>query len=262
MTPALYAQLAVLALIDSTSIGTLLIPLWLLLRLDTKLLVPRILLYLGVLACFYLLLGVVVLSGASWLIGGLSVDSVAQLPAVQWSMSIGGGLLLAYALFAGSGKKPVTVGAGAAGPASNDHPGKLAAKTPAAQRRWQGRIASALTSRAGIVSLALVAGVLELPTMLPYLAAIGFLANSSLPLPGELAVLASYCLVMLIPALVLLGLRVSLGATLDPFLNRVSNKLGQISAETMMWVVGIVGFLLLRSGLSYLAPLAAWNPFK
>ena len=50
MTIAIYAQLAVLALIDSTSIGTLLIPLWLLLRPDAKRLMPRILLYLGVLA--------------------------------------------------------------------------------------------------------------------------------------------------------------------------------------------------------------------
>ncbi|MHA7270917.1 hypothetical protein ACX80Q_14155 [Arthrobacter sp. HLT1-20] len=32
--------------------------------------------------------------------------------------------------------------------------------------------------------------------------------------------------------------------------------------ETVPWVVGIVGFLLLRQGLSYLAPMAPWNPFK
>ena len=42
-----------------------------------------------------------------------------------------------------------------------------------------------------MVTLALIAGLLELPTMLPYLVAIGLLANSTLPLAGELAVLAS-----------------------------------------------------------------------
>lgn len=257
MTIAIYAQLAVLALIDSTSIGTLLIPLWLLLRPDTKRLVPRILLYLGVLGGFYLLLGVAVLGGASWLLGGLSLDSVAQIPAVQWGMGIAGGLMLAYALFAGSGRKPVAVGAAAR---AGDAP--TADDVPPAQRRWQLRIASALASRGGIIALALVAGLLEVPTMLPYLAAMGFLANSTLPLAGQLAVLALYCVVMLIPALLLLGLRVGLGARLDPFLLRASNKLGKFSAETVLWVVGIVGFLLLRSGLSYLAPLAPWNPFK
>ncbi len=264
MTIAIYAQLAVLALIDSTSIGTLLIPLWLLLRPDAKRLVPRILLYLGVLAGFYLLLGVAVLSGASWLLGGLSVDSVAQLPAVQWSMGIAGGLMLSYALFAGSDRKPVTVGA-AALPGGTVHgaaDAPTAEDVPPGQQRWQLRIASALASRGGIIALALVAGLLEVPTMLPYLAAMGFLANSTLPLAGQLAVLALYCVVMLIPALVLLGLRVGMGTRLDPFLHRASNKLGKFSAETVLWVVGIVGFLLLRSGLSYLAPLAPWNPFK
>ena len=51
---------------------------------------------------------------------------------------------------------------------------------------------------------------------------------------------------MLIPALVLLGLRVGLGDRLDPFLHRVSYKLGKFAGETLLWVVGIVGFLLLR----------------
>ncbi|POH60352.1 hypothetical protein CVS28_03805 [Arthrobacter glacialis] len=264
MTIAIYAQLAVLALIDSTSIGTLLIPLWLFLRPDAKRLMPRILLYLGALAGFYLVIGVAVLSGASWLLGGLSVDSLAQIPVVQWSMSIAGVLMLGYALFAGSGKKPAAVGAAnrLAGTSQGGAGAQIAEDASTGRRRWQNRIASALESRGGIVALALIAGVLELPTMLPYLAAIGFLVNSTLPLAGELTVLAIYCVVMLIPALVLLGLRVGLGARLDPFLHRVSNKLGKFSAETVLWVVGIVGFLLLRSGLSYLAPLAAWNPFK
>ncbi|MHA7270920.1 GAP family protein [Arthrobacter sp. HLT1-20] len=264
MTLAIYAQLAILALIDSTSIGTLLIPLWLLLRPDAKRLIPRILLYLGVLAGFYLVIGVAVLGGAGWLLGGVPVDSAAQIPVVQWSMSIAGALMLAYALFAGSAKKPVAVGTapGTSGAAPGGPAVQSAADITAAQRRWQHRIGSALASHGGMVTLALIAGLLELPTMLPYLAAIGFLANSTLPLAGELAVLAIYCVVMLIPALVLLGLRVVLGARLDPFLHRVSNKLGKFSGETVLWVVGIVGFLLLRQGLSYLAPMAPWNPFK
>lgn len=268
MTIAIYAQLAVLALIDSTSIGTLLIPLWLLLRPDAKRLAPRILLYLGVLAGFYLIVGILVLSGADWVIRGLGADSLTQIPAIQWAMTIGGGALLAYALFAGSGKKPAkaAVPAGRARDAAAGtgfEPGAgLEPAVPAAEAKWQQRIAKALRSPGGLVALAVIAGLLELPTMLPYLVAIGVLSNSTLALPAGIGVLAVYCLVMLLPALALLGLRVALGSRLDSVLQRVSSKMGRFASETLLWVAGIAGFLLLRAGLSALAPFAAWNPFK
>lgn len=274
MTIAIYAQLAVLALIDSTSIGTLLIPLWLLLRPDAKRLAPRILLYLGVLAGFYLIVGVLVLNGADWVIRGLGADSLTQIPAIQWAMTIGGGALLAYALFSGSGKKP----AKAAVPAGRAHPdghaddavaatnfesgAELVPAMAAAEAKWQHRIGKALRSPGGLVALAVIAGLLELPTMLPYLVAIGVLSNSTLALPAGIGVLAVYCLVMLIPALGLLGLRAALGSRLDSLLQRVSSKMGRFASETLLWVAGIAGFLLLRAGLSALAPFAAWNPFK
>ncbi|MDD0857064.1 GAP family protein [Arthrobacter alpinus] len=97
-----------------------------------------------------------------------------------------------------------------------------------------------------MVGLALVAGLLELPTMVPYLAAIGFLSNAVLPLPGAIGLLAVYCLVMLVPALFLLGLRAAAGTKLDPILRRVSTKMAKFSGETVVWVLGILGFLLLR----------------
>ena len=112
------------------------------------------------------------------------------------------------------------------------------------------------------MALAVIAGLLELPTMLPYLVAIGVLSNSTLALPAGIGVLAVYCLVMLIPALGLLGLRAALGSRLDSLLQRVSSKMGRFASETLLWVAGIAGFLLLRAGLSALAPFAAWNPFK
>ena len=46
--------------------------------------------------------------------------------------------------------------------------------------------------------------------MLPYLAAIGLITTSDLSLTGSVAVLLSYCLVMVAPALVLLAARVLL----------------------------------------------------
>lgn len=279
MTITIYVQLTVLALIDSTSIGTLLIPLWLLMRPDAKRLAPRILLFLGVLASFYLLLGIAVLSGAGWALGGLGAGSLTRIPVIQWCMTLGGGAMLAYALFADSGKKRAKQEAATTVPTRDsaalnfqpDDPAPVPFPPPAPApaptqapgvQRWQARLGTALRSPGGMVVLALLAGLLELPTMLPYLAAIGFLANSTLPVPAQMLVLCVYCLVMLLPALVLLVLRLALGERLDAVLQRLGSKVGKFSARTLPWVVGIVGFLLLRSGLSLLAPVAPWNPFK
>ncbi|WP_160320863.1 GAP family protein [Arthrobacter alpinus] len=136
------------------------------------------------------------------------------------------------------------------------------APAPAAELKWQTRLSKALRSPGGMVGLALVAGLLELPTMVPYLVAIGFLSNSTLPLPGAIGLLVVYCLLMLVPALILLGLRAAAGTWLDSLIHRVSSKMSKFSGETVLWVLGIVGFLLLRAGLTALAPAAAWNPFK
>ncbi len=244
MTLVIYAQLIILALIDSTSIGTLLIPLWLLLRADTHRLIPRLLLYLGVLGGFYLVVGIAVLNGAQWLIRGLGADSLTQIPTVQWLMAIAGAALLGYALMA----KPAGKSAGAS--------------TNSSEPRWQKRFGTALRSPGGMMGLALLAGLLELPTMVPYLVAIGFLSNSTLALGWQTGVLVVYCCVMLVPALLLLGLRVRTGVKLDPFLQRAGTKLGKFASESLLWILGIVGFLLLRTALSALAPAAVWNPFK
>ena len=60
---AMAGVLVVLALIDSTSFGTLLIPVWLLLA-PGRLRAGRVLVYLGTVAAFYLAVGIVVLLGA------------------------------------------------------------------------------------------------------------------------------------------------------------------------------------------------------
>ncbi len=263
MTIAIYLQLTILAIIDSTSIGTLLIPLWLLLRPDARGLVPRILLYLGVLATLYFAVGIAVLGGADWVIDGLGTQPVARMPLVQWALVLGGGGMLAYSLKPDPAKKAQN--AAAAAWAAGVDRGPAAENLEAASKsevKWQTRLSGALRSPGGIVGLALIAGLLELPTMLPYLVAIGFLANSTLVLSAEVVVLAIYCLVMLLPALLLLAVRTTLGRRLDPLLQRVSNKLGKFAGETLLWVVGVIGFLLLRAGLSNLAPMAQWNPFK
>lgn len=272
MTIAIYLQLGILAIIDSTSIGTLLIPLWLLLRPDARRILPRILLYLGVLATFYFAVGIAVLSGADWVVSGWGRQSLTHMPVVQWAMVLGGGGMLAYSLkpdparkaqkkTAAGGAPGVDAAAGHDGTAGMAGTEKPVASSPV-EAKWQVRLSKALGSPGGIIGLAVIAGLLELPTMLPYLVAIGFLSKSTLALPAEICILAIYCLVMLFPALLLLALRTTLGHRLDPLIQRVSNKLGKFAGETLLWIVGIVGFLLLRAGLAELAPMAAWNPFK
>jgi hypothetical protein len=66
---------------------------------------------------------------------------------------------------------------------------------------------------------------------------------------------------MLLPALLLVLLRCVLGRHLDGPLERLRAWLTKVSGEAVLWVVGIVGFLMLRAGLAGLFPDASWNPF-
>ena len=74
-TNAAPASLVVLALIDATSIGTLVIPIWLLLRRDYRRAIPRVLLYLGLLAGFYWAIGLLLRSGFQLAYSRMSLDT-------------------------------------------------------------------------------------------------------------------------------------------------------------------------------------------
>ncbi|RYJ05279.1 MAG: hypothetical protein EON52_12390, partial [Actinomycetales bacterium] len=74
VTPAQLSTLLVLALVDSTSIGTLVVPIWLLLS-PAGARVGRMAAYLGTVALFYLGVGLLLLAGVdvfSDLAGGLA----------------------------------------------------------------------------------------------------------------------------------------------------------------------------------------------
>lgn len=89
MNVELLAALAVLALLDSTSFGTLLIPLWLMLA-PGRVRPSRILLFLGTVAAFYLLLGIVLLFGASMLLDTLQDrDNLQMLRITQLVVGLG-----------------------------------------------------------------------------------------------------------------------------------------------------------------------------
>ncbi|GAA1355377.1 hypothetical protein GCM10009636_22810 [Arthrobacter koreensis] len=299
MTPETFVQLGVLALIDSTSIGTLVIPVWLLMRRDAGRTTGKVATYLGAVGVFYFAIGLLLLSGAAGLgrvLGG-GAASVFELPAVQVLMvAAGAGMLIwsfkdtslkggkpvpaqsgpaqagedagvAGAAAAGAGATASATGAGAgagaggAGTATGTGATASVQRSQATEHRWQRRIGKALHSRGGLLGLALLAGVLELPTMLPYLAAVGLLTSSGIGWSASAGMLVLYCLVMLLPAAVLVLARGLLGKRLDGPLERLRAWLTKASGEAVLWIVGIVGFLLLRAGLAGLFPDASWNPF-
>lgn len=223
MTLELGLTLAALALVDSLSIGTLLVPLFFLVA-PGRVRAGRVLLYLATIAGFYLVVGLALTAGADTL--RRDAAGLLETPAARWVQLVAGAALLTGSFFIG--RTP---------PDAPRAPGRLA--------RWRDR-AMAGGSPAIVVGLALAAGVVELATMLPYLGAVGMITAAGLPPAAWIAVLAAYCAVMIAPALVLLTARVAAGRLVEPPLRRLTGWLERNSAENTAWIVGIVGFLLAR----------------
>ena len=225
MDAVLLLTLAGLALVDSTSFGTLLIPLWLMTS-PHGLRPGRILLFLGVVAVFYLAVGLVLLRGGVALAAGIG-DHLAGSAVVSWLQLALGAALLAASFRVGRHSS-----------------GRVL--------RWRDRAAGGEASVAGVVVLALVAATLEVATMLPYLGAISLLAGSDLAGPAQAGTLAAYCALMVLPALALLGLRVALRSSVEPLLDRMAAWLERTGAETTGWLLGIAGFLVARDAVGRL----------
>jgi cytochrome c biogenesis protein CcdA len=216
-----------LALVDSTSVGTLLIPLWML--LDPKVRVPQFLAYLATVAGFYFVVGVVLTAGAGSL-RGLFAGAAAN-DAVNWAQ-LALGVLLFAASFWFDPKRAARRRSRRGGP------------DPA--QRWQARLAAARASYRTTVALGVVAAGIEVMSMLPYLAAVGVLTASGAGVAVWLPVLGAYVLVMVLPALVLLGVRLAVHQRAEPVLRRLSGWMGRHMDGVVGWVLAIIGFLLAR----------------
>jgi hypothetical protein len=219
MELALLGSLVVLALIDSTSFGTLLIPIWLLLH-PGRVRPARILIFLGTVAAFYFAVGMVVALGADAFLP--QIERVLDTAPAMWIQ-----LVIGVALFFWSFRLERRAKSGAGG-------GRLL--------RWRERALSDDRGAGGLAVLALAAAAAEVTTMLPYLAAIGLVTAAQLPAGQVALIMAGYCLVMIVPALVLLAARMVAGEWLTKPLTRISDWMA--NSNTLSWVVGIVGFLL------------------
>ncbi|MGL4176693.1 MAG: GAP family protein [Dermatophilaceae bacterium] len=224
------AGLAGLALADSTSFGTLGIPLVMLVHPRVR--AGLVVLHLAVLAGFYWLLGLVLLVAADRVAAlladlGESLDGNRTVDVVQ--LVVGAGML-----------------------AGSFWPDTRWAKRRAAERAARGdgrrtsmreRIAGDRATARAVVAVALLAGVVEAASMLPYLGAVGLITASGLSMPVAAGILAGYVLVMSLPALVLLGARVALAARVAPLLQRLDAWMTRSTSGAVWWVVGIVGFV-------------------
>ncbi|OAV59948.1 GAP family protein [Enteractinococcus helveticum] len=253
----LFPVLAGLALVDSLSFGTLAIPVWLLMA-PGRLRVGRILVYLASICGFYFLVGLVLLFGARFVSSQVQID---------WShpgmMLLGfvfglGLLVLSFVMdppksWHKAGPKEKTQNRGRMASRmiawrqsmvqetvtpSADHPSVMVKS----HYRSKGK-------NLNLMGLAATAGLLEVATMLPYLAAVGLLTASA-PTLGlgsvqSAGVLAGYCVVMVLPMLILLLGRVLFQKAVTPLLQRVDAWFAEKGQSTIAWAIGIVGVVLM-----------------
>lgn len=221
MSLAILLTLAGLALIDSTSIGTIGVPIALVVARTP---LPRQLLYLATIASFYFLVGIALLLGLDAVVGVVG-DRLGDLlsdraAALLW-LAIGAALIIiSYKI-------------------------DPARRKNRPERKWLPRNQSAKA----MVVLALTAGLLEIAAMVPYLTAIGILTSADISLGQRILSLAGYSLVMTLPALGLLFLARVADRWLSPWLARFSRWLSRQADGMLSWGVGIVGVVIILNAI-------------
>jgi hypothetical protein len=229
----LILPLVLLALLDSTSIGTLFVPVLLMLTPGRLRALP-LLGYLATIAAFYLALGFLIALGVGPLLAGIA----SSLGAVGIWLELVAGVLLFALSFRFDPKRR---------PEASDETGRGGTE----------RFHAAAASPRSLLVLALTAAVLEAATMFPYLGAIALLAGAGLSLPAMAGVLAGYCVVMVLPALALLGLRLTLSARVTPLLEKVNGWFTRHAVGATGWILAIVGFMLAADAATQLGFLKA-----
>lgn len=206
-----------LAFVDSLSAGTLVIPLVLLISWG-RMRPAHYGVYLTTIALAYFGIGVALFFGMHWLFD--VIDSVTGTTWFRWSSLVLGLALLAFGIFSPNPKKQ-----------SVD---EIIAKRSETKH-------TGTASLTAMIGLAIGAAVIEIATMLPYLAAIGIIESLGLSFPNQLLILAAYCLIMISPAL-LVGLLANIwGERMFGRVIRIIPRLEYEAKVTILWVVALVG---------------------
>lgn len=221
MSVVFVLSLAGLAVIDSTSIGTLFIPVWLLLA-PNGVRAGRLLAYLGTIAAFYFLLGMLLVAGGPRIASALEA-AAAHRPLLIAQLLVGGALF-ALSFWVERRKAAAT----------------------ARILRWRDRAVTGAAGSGGLTGLALLAALAEVATMLPYLGAIGLVSAAELPNWSTPILVGGYCVVMILPALALYSLRAAGFARIEKVLERLNTWVVRKGSGLLGWLLAIAGFLVAR----------------
>ncbi|MFT3799369.1 GAP family protein [Microbacterium sp.] len=232
--PLPFALLA-LALVDGLSVGTFLIPLFLLLA-PGRVRVRRITLYLATISAFYLAVGMLLMLGIVNVIGTASAFIVSTPGRVL--LLLGGVALLVGGVWAGVREDRLRKRARARGEDTARAKGRVL--------RWRDRALDDEGPTWAIVGVALAAGVVEVAGMLPYLIGMGLIANEQIGLAARYGMLVAYCLVMIAPALVAMLVRAAAGGSAERALQRVAGWMQRAGGANTAWLLAVVGALVAR----------------
>ena len=226
MDPALLGELLPLALLDTMSVSTLLVPVWFLLA-PGELRYRNVFGYLLVLAVGYLVLGAGLAAGFSAL--RRQATDFLDSPVGDLLVTVLGLALLLFAAWYGLLRRPDGAG----------EEGRLS--------RWRDAVVGPNAAARGVVVVGVVAVLLEAAMMIPYLIAIDTLERAGTGPAATTLLLAVYCLVMVLPAAVLTMGRMVAGGLLAPVLHRINNWIRRNEREDTAWLLAIVGVLLLST---------------
>lgn len=225
--PLLRLGLPALALIDATSVGTLVIPLMLLVTgRGARSIAARTAGYLLVIGLFYWLLGLALLAGLLPLYERAQQALAGPIGAVV--LAAAGAALVIWSWAA----DPETIR-------------KRGGDPEASGRRWAQRARAASGSWRLLTGLAVLAGAIEAASMIPYLAAMTILAETGTGLGRGALVLLGYCALMISPGLVLAGIRALLGEGADRLLDRLELWAVRHASSAFSWAVGAIGVIVL-----------------
>jgi cytochrome c biogenesis protein CcdA len=207
-----------LAVIDSINPSALLATIVLLLR--GRRARPLVAVYVVAVLATYLTIGLALTLGL-----GLTPQALIHSDAAYLVQGVLGAAMLAYAVVA---------------------PGRRRQRGPVEPPRLP-----TATRPVAVFALGMTVTVLELPTALPYLGAVGMLTRGDLAVTEWLPLLLLYNLIFVLPPLVLLAGHVVLGERAEAMLERRRRRLGGAAREGLLWLLGLVGFLLLADALGH-----------
>lgn len=204
-----------LALLDSLNPSALAVTIYLLLA--GRPFVGKVLVYVAGVYASYLVLGALIMVGFSSMWGYL------ESPAAYAVQGVAGALLFGYAIFAPN--KP-----------------RKEESTVMRPRSW---------NLGAIFVLGVTVTILEFSTAFPYLGAIALMTNAELALTQWLPILVVYNAIFVLPPLILLASYSLLGSRLEARFERLRERFERGSRETLLWILGIVGFILLADSLVF-----------